>query len=79
MFGDMDLAEIAFVWGDIFQAVIAICGLAIEEENDICVLFDATRVTKVRELRNGRFIMFNRARELGESDDGDIEFTSQIL
>ena len=51
----------------------------VEEEHDIGVLLDRSRLTQVRELRTLVVPELDRARELRERDDGHVELAREVL
>ena len=73
VFGDDDVDNV-FVGRVGFGAVFAV-----EEHDDVGVLFDRTRFAQVGELRHLVGARFDGARELGEREDGDIEFAGELF
>ena len=54
-------------------AVFVVGFFAVEHEDDVCVLLDRARVSKIRENRNRRRALLDQTRKLREGDDRDTE------
>ena len=73
VFGDDDVDDV-FVGSVGFGAVFAV-----EEHDDVGVLFDRARLSQVGKFRHLIGARFDGARELGEGENGNIEFSGELF
>ena len=74
LFGDENVGHVALFGSGVKVKEIG----AIDENDDVGILFDGARLAKIGELRTA-FIAFWCAGELAEDENGDLQFLSEAL